>query len=160
MTCQVELGTDTLGNITLINNALEKLPDRLNGAKSQLEGVNRQIEAAKIELAKPFKQENELQEKETRLAFLNADLNIDGEGGFEIIGDTESRKSDEFVESIAGALDDMDVKYTRGYTPDTDNDGDSDDDIDDKADGEVRPQYGIGRNAEHRRCRQKQSRQS
>jgi hypothetical protein len=40
-------------------------------------------------LAKPFALEEELATKESRLALLNADLNIDGEGGFDVINDTE-----------------------------------------------------------------------
>jgi N12 class adenine-specific DNA methylase len=89
MTYKVELGTDTFGNITRINNALDKLPERLDGAKSQLANYEKQAAAAKEELAKPFAQEEELQAKEQRLALLNADLNIDGDGGLEVEGDTE-----------------------------------------------------------------------
>jgi len=89
MTYQTELGTDTFGNLTRINNALDKLPERLEGAKSQLANFEKQIAAAKEELEKPFAQEEELQTKQARLALLNADLNIDGDGGFEIEGDSE-----------------------------------------------------------------------
>ena len=140
MTYKIELGTDALGNITRINNALDKLPERLDGAKSTLENLNKQSEAAKVELSKPFEQEAELAEKEARLALLNADLNIDGDGGMEILNDAESRDSDDFVEQVGQALDEAGVKYTRGYDPDSDAD-DNDDDFDDVSD-EVRPQYG------------------
>jgi hypothetical protein len=139
MTYQIDLGTDALGNITRLNNALDKLPERLEGAKSQLENLNRQVEAAKIELVKPFEQENELAEKEARLALLNADLNIDGDGGMEILNDTDSRDADDFVEQVGQALDEMGVKYTRDYDPDSDAD---DDEPDDETDDEVRPNYG------------------
>ena len=98
ITYQVELGIDALGNITRINNALDKLPEHLDNAKIQLENNNRQIEAAKLELAKPFEQEQELQEKEARLALLNADLNIDGDGGFDILNDPENRESGDNTE--------------------------------------------------------------
>jgi hypothetical protein len=91
MTYQIELGSDALGNITRIKNALDKLPERLSSAKSTLENLNKQVDAAKLELNKPFGQEAELQEKETRLALLNADLKIDGDGGFDILNDTDSR---------------------------------------------------------------------
>jgi hypothetical protein len=139
ITYQVELGTDALGNITRINNALDKLHERLDGAKSQLANFNRQVEAAKLELAKPFEQAAELQEKELRLAYLNAELNIDGDGGMEILNDTESRDSDDFVEQVGQAMEEMGVKFTRDYDPD--NDADDSDDFDDVSD-EVRPQYG------------------
>jgi hypothetical protein len=139
MTYQIELSTDAFGNMTRINNALDKLPERLDGAKQQLENLNKQSEAAKVELAKPFEQEAELAEKEQRLALLNSDLNIDGDGGMEILNDTESRDADDFVEQVGQALDEIGVKYTRDYSPDSD--ADNDDDFDDVSD-EVRPQYG------------------
>jgi len=63
------------------------LPKKLSGAKSQLEGLYQQQEAAKQELEKPFALADELLEKEARLALLNADLNIDGEGGFDVLND-------------------------------------------------------------------------
>ena len=93
MTYQLELGSDALGNITRINNALDKLPERLAGATSKLDNLNQQVEAAKLELAKTFEQEAELQEKEARLALLNSDLNIDGDGGLDVMNDTENRNA-------------------------------------------------------------------
>jgi hypothetical protein len=95
MTYVTDLGTDAFGNITRINNCLEKLPERLDGAKAQLTDINNQVEAAKLELEKPFPQEAELREKEARLALLNADLNIDGDGDFDVENDAESRDYDE-----------------------------------------------------------------
>jgi hypothetical protein len=91
MTYQVELGSDAFGNITRINNALADLPKKLSGAKSQLETLYQQQDAAKQELEKPFALAAELAEKEARLALLNADLNIDGEGGFDVLNDSDSR---------------------------------------------------------------------
>jgi hypothetical protein len=94
MTYQVDLSTDTFGNITRINNALNDLPKKLEGAKAQLETVLIQQEAAKVELAKPFMLGDELNEKEARLALLNAELNIDGNGGMDVINDTDTRDED------------------------------------------------------------------
>ena len=74
----VELGMDTFGNMTRINNALRAdIPDRLTSSKNQLENLRQQVEDAKKELKNPFAQEEVLAAKETRLAFLNAQLNID-----------------------------------------------------------------------------------
>ena len=95
MTYQVDLGPDTFGNITRINNVLNELPKRLEGAKSQLENIYSQQEAAKRELEKPFTLTDELAEKEARLALLNADLNIDGNGGFDVMNDTENRSEND-----------------------------------------------------------------
>jgi len=94
MTYESELGTDTFGNITRINNVLNDLPKRLEGAKAQLETVLTQQEAAKVELAKPFTLADQLADKEARLALLNAELNIDGNGGMDVINDTDTRDSD------------------------------------------------------------------
>jgi len=91
MTYQAELGTDTFGNITRINNALSDLPKKLEGAKSQLETLYQQQDAAKQELAKPFALAGQLAEKEARLALVNSELNIDGDGGFDVLNDTDSR---------------------------------------------------------------------
>lgn len=75
----VELGMDTFGNITRINNTLRTdIPERLTSSKNQLENLYQQAEDAKMELKNPFAQEQELINKETRLAFLNTQLNIDG----------------------------------------------------------------------------------
>ncbi|GHV15309.1 hypothetical protein FACS1894219_12150 [Clostridia bacterium] len=95
MTYKTELGTDALGNITRINNALAELPKRLEGAKESLANAEKQLAAAKEELAKPFSLEAELSEKSQRLAELNSELNIDGDGDFDVINDTESRAESE-----------------------------------------------------------------
>ena len=92
ITHQTELGDDTFGNITRINNLLADLPKRLENAKSQLDDLNAQQEAVRQELEKPFTLEDELSEKEARLALLNAELNIDGSGDDEI-SDADERDS-------------------------------------------------------------------
>jgi len=91
MTYETELGTDAFGNITRINNTLADLPKKLSGAKTQLDNLYQQQESAKQELDKPFALAAELTEKEARLALINADLNIDGDGGFDVINDDSSR---------------------------------------------------------------------
>ena len=80
---KVEVGTDGIGNITRINNALAEIPNHLTKAEERLETLHTQMETAKIELAKPFAQEGELKAKEERLSELNALLNMDtgNEGG-------------------------------------------------------------------------------
>ena len=95
ITYKLELGTDALGNITRINNALDKLHERLAGAKENLANLEKQAAAAKEELAKPFLYEEELAAKKQRLTVLNTELNIDGDGDFDVINDTESRNETE-----------------------------------------------------------------
>jgi len=95
LTYKVDLGTDAFGNITRINNALDSLPDRLDGAKDELANIQKQQDAAKLEIEKPFALSDELAEKEARLAMLNAELNIDGEGYFDIVSNSDERDSDD-----------------------------------------------------------------
>ena len=73
----VSLGTDTFGNITRLDNALEGLPKRLEMNEQELDNVKRQYETAKVDVEKPFNQEEELKTKTARLNELNALLNVD-----------------------------------------------------------------------------------
>ena len=90
----VEIGTDTFGNMTRINNTMRtEIPDRLSSSKNQLENLYQQVEDAKKELKNPFAQEQELISKETRLAFLNAQLNIDsGSESVAVVAESELRQ--------------------------------------------------------------------
>jgi len=76
VTYQVELGDDTFGNLTRINNALGKISERLESYESKLENLLQQQEASKDEAGKPFPHEEELRQKSERLAELDAQLNI------------------------------------------------------------------------------------
>ena len=73
---RVELGEDARGNLIRMDNALSKMPQRLQETRETIEDLLRQCEAAKAELAKPFPQEEELRVKSARLAMLDAQLNI------------------------------------------------------------------------------------
>ena len=73
----VSLGTDTFGNITRLDNALEGLPKRLEINEQELENIKTQFETAKVDVEKPFNQEEELKTKTARLNELNALLNVD-----------------------------------------------------------------------------------
>ena len=73
----VSLGDDARGNITRLDNAIDNFADRIADAENALQYLEQQKQAAEIEVAKPFAQEEELAEKSARLAELNALLNID-----------------------------------------------------------------------------------
>ena len=73
----VSLGTDNYGNITRLDNALEGLPKRLSMNEEELENTKKQFETAKVDVQRPFPQEEELQTKTARLNELNALLNVD-----------------------------------------------------------------------------------
>lgn len=77
MTHKVELGTDTFGNITRIDNCIDHLAGDLEKAKNNLAETEKQLETAKENLKEPFSREQELQEKQARLNELNALLNVD-----------------------------------------------------------------------------------
>ena len=73
----VLLGDDARGNITRLDNAIDNFTDRIADAENALQNLEQQKQAAEVEVAKPFAQEEELAEKSARLAELNALLNID-----------------------------------------------------------------------------------
>ena len=71
----ITLGTDPAGNITRIDNAIEKISDNLEAVKAELEGLEKQFEVAKEEVKKPFSKEQELKEKTETQKILNEQLN-------------------------------------------------------------------------------------
>ena len=73
----VSLGDDARGNITRLDNAIDNFADRIADAENALQNLEQQKQAAEVEVAKSFAQEEELAEKSARLAELNALLNID-----------------------------------------------------------------------------------
>ena len=70
------LGADAGGNVTRIDNALEKINERLENARSQLAHTSEQLENARTEMVAPFPKEAELAEKTRRLNELNVLLNL------------------------------------------------------------------------------------
>lgn len=103
MTHKVELGTDTFGNITRIDNCIDHLAGDLEKAKNNLAETEKQLETAKENLKEPFSREQELQEKQARLNELNALLNVDKTDN-EIVDeepDDEEKSSKDRVQSIS-----------------------------------------------------------
>ena len=112
MTYQTELSSDAFGNITRINNALEGLPKRLEGAKAQLEDILAQQEAAKLEILKPFALAAELTEKEMRLALLNAELNINDNSKDDVVSDVSNGVIEDFEQS---GSNDYEQSYSQSF---------------------------------------------
>ncbi len=81
----VDLGDDVHGNITRIDNGVERFAESLEVARSSLEDTKNQFETAQKEVAKPFVQEEELKVKLARLDELNILLNMDKKEN-EIVG--------------------------------------------------------------------------
>ena len=77
---EVEIGADPLGNLQRLSNALEGMTGKMADVEQKLSNVEHQLETAKVEVTKPFAQEQELEEKLDRLAELNALLNMDEKG--------------------------------------------------------------------------------
>ncbi len=73
----LELGSDTFGNITRLDNCLNNLTKLLDNNVAKLDNVKNQLEYAKEEVKKPFAQEEELKTKKARLYELNSILNLD-----------------------------------------------------------------------------------
>lgn len=77
-TYQVNLGNDLFGNIARIDNKIKSIPQALKEQSLELDNIEKQLENAKVELDKPFPQEEELKEKERRLKELD-ELLSDGD---------------------------------------------------------------------------------
>ena len=75
----VELGGDPRGNVTRMDNALERLPEALKYARERLTILHEQTISARAESEKPWPMEDVLREKSARLIELNASLSAGGE---------------------------------------------------------------------------------
>ena len=82
-TYRAVLGTDKVGVITRINNALESMDKQLDTTTQKLQNIELQCKNAKENLSVPFIQEQELQESLARLKEVNKLLKI---------GDTKERE--------------------------------------------------------------------
>lgn len=98
----VSLGTDAIGNITRIDNAIEKIPERLEAKSRELSALEQQFATAKAEVEKPFDKEEELTEKTNRLNVLNGLLNVD-------------KRENELVDSAPDEGDSVPVSKERAY---------------------------------------------
>ena len=72
----VNLGNSELGNNTRIDNALDNISSHLLDSQTELETIKTQLEKAKLEIGKPFNQEEELKDKQKRLNEVNRLLNM------------------------------------------------------------------------------------
>ena len=100
---EVEIGADPLGNLQRLSNALEAMPKKAAEVEQKLANVEHQLETAKVEVTKPFAQEEELAEKLERLAELNALLNMDEKGNEGIGLDDEEPEAGEQDEQAEGS---------------------------------------------------------
>ncbi len=71
-----EFGNSADGNITRLDNVIDRMPEYLKRLEDNLSDTKKQLENAKIELKKPFDRADELKSKLLRLAELNAILDI------------------------------------------------------------------------------------
>lgn len=84
-TYRATLGTDKLGVITRINNALEAIMKAIPVAQDKLENLRQQLKTAQENVSVPFSQEQELQETLKRLKEVNAKLKIGENDSSDII---------------------------------------------------------------------------
>ena len=89
----IDLGTDSNGNITRINNCLENIAKDIPLETEILDNIHLQLENAKIEEQKEFPKEQELKEKLKKLDEINAELKIN-DNEHEMIGDEQEEKED------------------------------------------------------------------
>lgn len=92
----IDLGTDVHGNIQRIENAFSGFEERLHANEQNLITANEQFEQAKLDVERPFEQEEELRVKSARLAELDALLNIDRKENEPVIDtDPEQEETDQ-----------------------------------------------------------------
>jgi hypothetical protein len=70
-------GSDLYGNITRLDNVLDGIEKEIQSAETQLSNYEAQLANAKVEVEKPFPQEEELKTKSARLDELNILLDLD-----------------------------------------------------------------------------------
>lgn len=87
------LGSDPVGNIRRLDNALEKISEKLKQAEQKLETLNAQVKVTKEQLGRPFPQEALLAEKSARLVEFDSLLSLDAKNEPEA-QKTETKKSD------------------------------------------------------------------
>lgn len=75
-----EFGTDEIGNITRMDNVLDRMPERLEQTLGKLKDTENQLETAKLEIKKKFPQAELLKEKTLRLAEVNNLLDMGQKG--------------------------------------------------------------------------------
>ena len=85
--CGVSLGTDVSGNIQRLDNLLNNFEYQLKSAQNDLTTYETQLASAKVEVEKPFPQEDELKTKSARLDELNILLNMDKQENEIVDGD-------------------------------------------------------------------------
>jgi len=83
---KTELGSDPSGNITRIDNVLNSIENKLSSTENNLADTKKNYENAKVEIQRPFPQEEELRAKSKRLDELNIKLNLN-EKDKEIVDD-------------------------------------------------------------------------
>ena len=83
----ISLGTDVFGNIQRLDNLLNEFENHLKAAQDDLTTYETQLASAKVEVEKPFPQEDELKTKSARLDELNILLNMDKQENEIVDGD-------------------------------------------------------------------------
>ena len=83
----ISLGTDLYGNIQRIDNMLDYFETELKNEETDLLNYEAQLASAKVEVEKPFPQEDELKRKSARLDELNIELNLDEQESEIVDGD-------------------------------------------------------------------------
>ena len=120
----VSLGDDARGNITRLDNAIDNFADRIADAENALQNLEQQKQAAEVEVAKPFAQEEELAEKSARLAELDALLNMEHQSSRT---EPEAEEKPDARPSVLAALEEKanKVEPVRPFKSYLDKDGDA-----------------------------------
>ncbi len=110
----VTLGQDARGNITRIDNVIGHIEKDLEWSKQALKDLYAQQEQTREELSKPFPQQEELTQKEARLAELDAELNMDkGSAGEEEKEDHEEAHPEENSDPVTEMPTPLDISFLK-----------------------------------------------
>jgi len=83
----VELSDSDVGSIARIENGLNRLEERLIDNRREVENIQRQLEASKLQLSRPFEQDEALQMTISELESVNAALDVDKGGDADAVVD-------------------------------------------------------------------------
>jgi hypothetical protein len=93
---KILLSDSDVGNAARLENGLERLEVNLDDCRRKVEVLQRRLEASKLELTRPFEQEQELQDTLSALSKLNAELDIDrGADDGALLDENEEEQDDD-----------------------------------------------------------------
>lgn len=102
---EIELGKSASGNVTRLDNAIDKLDEKLNSQQLIVEELKRNLEDAKSELDRPFAYASLLTEKQSRQSELNALLDMSKDDQNDALIDENEGTESESIQEVEYEVD-------------------------------------------------------